>query len=215
SAKAKVDLVADSAEKSTLLADIQYAQQLLDAQLEAIAKLQAATEAVNGLFTDSTKTALKVGVDQAAIDVASAKVDLVADGTEKSSLVADLQVAQQLLDAQLEAIAKLQAATEAVNGLFTDNSKTALKVGVDQAAIDAAKAKVDQVADGAEKSALLADIQYAQQFLDAQLEAIAKLQAATEAVNGLFTDNSKTALKVGVDQAAIDAAKAKVDLVAD
>ncbi|MFD0716202.1 toxin Cry1Ac domain D-VI-related protein [Paenibacillus sp. GCM10027626] len=214
-AKAKVNLVADGAEKSALGADLQLAQQLLTDQLEAIAKLQAATEAVNGLFTDSTKTALKAGVGQAAIDDAKAKVNLVADGAEKSALGADLQLAQQLLTAQLEAIAKLQAATEAVNGLFTDSTKTALKAGVDQAAIDDAKAKVNLVADGAEKSALGADLQLAQQLLTDQLEAIAKLQAATEAVNGLFADSTKTALKAGVGQAAIDDAKAKMNLVAD
>ncbi|RJE85078.1 DUF1533 domain-containing protein [Paenibacillus sp. 1011MAR3C5] len=214
-AKAKVNLVADVTEKSALAADLQFAQQLLNAQLEAIAHLQAATEAVNGLFTDSTKIALKAGVDQDAIDAASAKVNLVADGAEKSALMADLQFAQQLLNAQLEAIAHLQAATEAVNGLFSDSTKTALKAGVDQDTIDAANAKVNLVADGAEKSALVADLQFAQQLLNAQLEAIAHLQAATEAVNGLFSDSTKTALKAGVDQDAIDTAKAKVNLVAD
>ncbi|WP_201452191.1 toxin Cry1Ac domain D-VI-related protein, partial [Paenibacillus sp. USDA918EY] len=177
--------------------------------------LIAAKNAVAWLFSDHTKTALKAGVDQAAIDNAKAKVDLVADGAEKSSLMEDLQLAQQLLNAQLEAIANLQAAYEAVNGLFSDHTKTALKAGVDQAAIDDAKAKVALVADGAEKSSLMEDLQLAQQLLNAQLEAIANLQAAYEAVNGLFSDHTKTALKAGVDQAAIDDAKAKVDLVAD
>ncbi|MGI2298184.1 S-layer homology domain-containing protein, partial [Paenibacillus sp. GXUN7292] len=54
----------------------------------------------------------------------------------------------------------LIAAKNAVASLFRDSTKTALKASVDQAAIDAAKAKVDLVADSAEKSTLLADIQY-------------------------------------------------------
>jgi len=127
--------------------------------------LIAAKSAVASLFSDHTKTALKVGVDQAAIDAAYAKVNLVEEGTEKSALVAELQFAQQLFTAQLEAITKLQAASAAVNGLFTDSTKTALKAGVDQAAIDAANAKVDLVADGAEKSALKNAIQIAQDLL--------------------------------------------------
>lgn len=128
--------------------------------------LIAAKHAVAWLFSDSTKTALKAGVNQAAIDDAKAKVALVADGPEKSSLVGDLQLAQQLLNAQLEAIANLQAAYEAVNGLFSDNTRTALKAGVDQATIDDAKAKVDLVADGPEKSALKDAIKIAQDLLN-------------------------------------------------
>ncbi|MGG0171847.1 S-layer homology domain-containing protein, partial [Paenibacillus dokdonensis] len=133
--------------------------------------LIAAKNAVAWLFSDSTKTALKAGVDQVAIDNAKAKVALVADGAEKSSLVADLQLAQQLLNAQLEAIANLQAAYEAVNGLFSDHTRTALKAGVDQAAIDDAKAKVDLVADGPEKSALKDAIKIAQDLLNQDLAA--------------------------------------------
>ncbi|QPR68015.1 S-layer homology domain-containing protein [Lysinibacillus macroides] len=171
--------------------------------------LIAAKNAVAWLFSDSSKTALKASVDQATIDEATAKVALVADGTAKSALVADLQVAQQLLNG---ALANLQAATDAVSHLFTDNSKTALMADVDQAAIDEATAKVALVADGTAKSALVADLQVAQQLLNG---ALANLQAATDAVSHLFTDSSKTALMADVDQAAIDEATAKVALVAD
>ncbi|NMM53422.1 hemoblobin-interacting domain-containing protein [Paenibacillus aquistagni] len=155
-------------------------------------KLIAAKNAVAWLFLDSTKTALKVDVDQAAIDAAKAKVELVADGADKSALVADLQLAQQLLTAQLEAIAALQAAAEAVNGLFTDSTKTALKAGVDQAAIDAAKAKVELVADGADKSALRKAIEIAQNLLS-QIVAAPTLTGSAPNVDTVritFTDDA-------------------------
>ncbi|WP_088549176.1 hemoblobin-interacting domain-containing protein [Paenibacillus aquistagni] len=155
-------------------------------------KLIAAKNAVAWLFLDSTKTALKVGVDQAAIDAAKAKVELVADGADKSALVADLQLAQQLLTAQLEAIAALQAAAEAVNDLFTDSTKTALKAGVDQAAIDAAKAKVELVADGADKSALRKAIEIAQDLLSQIVTAptLAGSAPNVDTVRITFTDDA-------------------------
>ncbi|MFD0959975.1 hemoblobin-interacting domain-containing protein [Paenibacillus chungangensis] len=150
-------------------------------------KLITAKNAVASLFSDSTKTALKAGVDQDAIDDAKGKVDQVVNGADKSSLLADLQVAQQLLNALLEAIANLHAATEAVNALFTDSTKTALKADVDQDAIDAAEAKVNRVADGAEKSALKQAIETAQDLLNQLLIAPTLTGTAPNAETVQFT----------------------------
>ncbi|MDN4068456.1 S-layer homology domain-containing protein [Paenibacillus vini] len=66
-------------------------------------KLIAAQNAVASLFTDSTKTALKAGVDQAAIEDAIAKVALLADGVEKTALLEAIKIAQGLLNPILAA----------------------------------------------------------------------------------------------------------------
>ncbi|NGQ95604.1 DUF4073 domain-containing protein, partial [Brevibacillus sp. SYP-B805] len=206
-AKAKVDALNDSvAEKASLLADVQAAQDLLDSQA-----LQAAKQAVEALFVDySTKAALAANVDQTAINAAKAKVDALNDSvTEKASLLADIQTAQDLLDAQVA----LEAAQQAVAALFADYStKAALAANVDQAAINAAKAKVDALNDSVtEKAGLLADIQAAQDLLDAQVA----LEAARQAVAALFTDETKTALAQGVTETEIAAAEAKVNALPD
>ncbi len=128
-------------------------------------RLQAAKAAVAALFSDGNKTALQEGVDQAAIDAAKEKVDKVSNGTEKISLLADLQKAQDFLTAIVEAAEQLRLATEAVNNLFVDSSKTKLKENVSQSDIDAAWEKVKQLAEGADKASLEEAIAIAQRLL--------------------------------------------------
>lgn len=87
-------------------------------------QLVMAKNAVAWLFTDPTKSALRAGVDQAAIDAARAKVDLLEDGTEKSALLADLQLAQNLLSPILAPPALTGTApnTETVRFTFSDDA---------------------------------------------------------------------------------------------
>ncbi|RNB90219.1 hypothetical protein EDM59_01880, partial [Brevibacillus nitrificans] len=91
-------------EKAGLLTDVQAAQTLLNAQEDAAAALEAAQQAVEGLFADySTKAALAANVDQDAINAAKAKAEALDDAvTEKAGLLTDVQAAQTLLNAQEE-----------------------------------------------------------------------------------------------------------------
>lgn len=59
--------------------------------------LKAAQDAVSALFKDDTKQELADGVGQAEIDAAQEKVNLVADGTAKEELQADIDAANALV----------------------------------------------------------------------------------------------------------------------
>ncbi|MBC1436410.1 hypothetical protein HB848_13800 [Listeria rocourtiae] len=186
-----------------------------------------AKSAVDALFTDSTKTGIKTTTDQAAIDAAKDLVNKVSDLTVRADLQKDIDKAQNLLDAKNAAAAaekaKQDAALKAVNELFNNNTPAtdAIKPTTDQAAIDAAKALVNAVTDSTVKAALQKDLDRAQELLDAKNAATAaekaKQDAALKAVNELFNNNTPTtdAIKPTTDQAAIDAAKALVNVVTD
>ena len=74
-------------------------QQMVTDVNSPAAIIVAVQKAVAALFTDGTKTALANGVDQAAITTAAGMVAALADGVaEKAGLLADVQVAQSLLD---------------------------------------------------------------------------------------------------------------------
>lgn len=207
-AKALVERLPAGTAKQELLDEIAKAQNLLDAQAEAD-KLKAAQDAVDDLFADGTHTGLAPGVGQADIDAAKELVDALKPGTAKDELLDEITKAQNLLDAQAEAD-KLKAAQDAVDDLFSDDSHTGLAPGVGQAEVDAAKELVEALKPGTDKDELLDEIAKAQDLIDAQ-EAADKLKAAQDAVDALFSDGTHTALAPGVDQAAIDAAKALVD----
>ncbi len=210
--KAQVEALPDGADKTALNASITKAQDLLTAQNNT-QSIAAATTAVNNLFTNAEKTALKGDVTQATIDAAKTQVMALADGADKTALNTDITKAQGFLDATT---ATLQTATTAVNNLFTDTGKTALKTGVTQATIDAAKAQVMALTDGAEKTALNAAITKAQGFLDATvINPGTENTAATTAVNNLFSDTTHKALKAGVTQTTINTAKATVNALPD
>ncbi|EUJ23937.1 hypothetical protein PGRAN_06246 [Listeria grandensis FSL F6-0971] len=232
-AQALVNKVTDPTVKAALQADVDKAQNLLDAKNAATAaekaKQDAAKKAVDELFNNNapSNNAIKPVTDQAAIDAAQALVNKVTDPTTKAALQADVDKAQNLLDAKNAATAaekaKQDAAKKAVDELFNNNapSSNAIKPVTDQAAIDAAQALVNKVTDPTVKAALQADVDKAQNLLDAKNAATAaekaKQDAAKKAVDELFNNNapSSNAIKPVTDQAAIDAAQVLVNKVTD
>ncbi|MBC6129744.1 hypothetical protein HCA00_13105 [Listeria booriae] len=215
-AQKTIDVLAPGSVKDGLQADLDKAQNLLDASKAQAAADQSqkavASYAVNQLFVNNTPSsdAIKASTDQDAIDNAQAEIDKIKDSALKVDLQKDLDRAQELLDARNAATeqAKQDAAKKAVDELFNNNtpSSNAIKPVTDQAAIDAAKALVNKVTDSTVKAALQADVDKAQSLLDAK-----------KAVDELFNNNtpSSNAIKPVTDQAAIDAAKALVNKVTD
>lgn len=124
-----------------------------------------ATAVVDALFDGEV---LAEGVDQAKIDAAKTMVEALKEKEiDVTALEAQLEEAQHLLDAANA----LEAATEAVEALFVDPKAEAeeleLALGVDQDAIDAAKALVEEVTEGEEKTKLEGSLGRAQTLLDA------------------------------------------------
>ncbi|MBC1500573.1 hypothetical protein HB943_08135, partial [Listeria weihenstephanensis] len=109
------------------------------------------------------------------------------------------------------------AATTSVNDLFINNSPAnSIKTTTDQAAINAAQAKVNAVTDTVKKAELQSYVTKAQNELNARIADKTAQTIAFAAVNDLFINNNPIyPIKDTTNQAAIDAAQAKVNLVVD
>ncbi|MBC1982397.1 toxin Cry1Ac domain D-VI-related protein [Listeria booriae] len=230
-AQEQVDLIRDPEVRAQLQKEVDRAQELLNARLQAEdeANQAAADKAVNELFKDNKPSTgeIKDTTDQGAIDAAQKAIDAVKDPVVKDALQANLDKAQELLNAK-KAEEKAEqdrqaAADKAVNELFKDNkpSTGAIKDTTDQDAIDAAQKVIDAVKDQATKDALQANLDKAQELLNAK-KAEEKAEqdrqaAADKAVNELFKDNKPATgtIKDTTDQAAIDAAQKVIDAVKD
>ncbi|MBC1358012.1 toxin Cry1Ac domain D-VI-related protein [Listeria booriae] len=219
-AQSAVDKLPAGTDKTNLQNDINKAKTLL---ADKIANENTARTAVDALFTDTSKTAIKPLTDQAAIDAAQALVNKVTDPTVKAALQADINKAQSLLNAKNAAVAekaKQDSAKKAVDELFNNNdpSSNAIKPVTDQAAIDASQKLVDAVTDPTVKAALQADVDKAQDLLDARIQADKDQKAvASYLVNQLFQNNtpSSDAIKPTTDQAGIDNAQAEINKIVD
>ena len=127
--------------------------------------LEKARDAVEALFTDATQTAIKDSTNQTAIDEAQKLVDKLPAGSDKTELQESIKNAQDLLD-QRTAEEEAKAARESVDNLFSDATHEHLADGITQADIDAAKAKVDALPSGSDKTELLEEVQKAQDLFD-------------------------------------------------
>ncbi|MBC1906047.1 hypothetical protein HCA64_06135, partial [Listeria booriae] len=163
-AQAKVDFVTDATVKAELQAELDKAQAELDARTAEAQREAEAKAATNGLFVDNDATkGIKPSTDQAAIDVAQAKIDLVTDATVKAELQAALDKAQAELDARTAEAQREAEAKAAINDLFIGNNPANnIKDTTTQAAIDAAQVKVNAVTDPAVKAELQAQVDKAQ-----------------------------------------------------
>ncbi|KGL41202.1 hypothetical protein EP56_11420 [Listeriaceae bacterium FSL A5-0209] len=209
-ASAQVNALPASADKTAMQGNVTKAQNELNQRNAEV----AAKTAVDALFIDNnTANHIKTTTDQAAIDAAQAKVNLVTDTTKKAELQTSVTKAQNELN-QRNAEA---AAKTAVNALFIDNNTANhIKTTTNQAAIDAAQAKVNLVTDTTKKAELQTSVTKAQNELNARNTEIANQTAATTSVKDLFIDNNPANhIKDTTNQAAIDAAQAKVNLVTD
>ncbi|KGL42625.1 hypothetical protein EP57_03960 [Listeria booriae] len=217
-AQAKIDNVTDATAKAELQAELDKAQAAIDARTAEAQREAEAKAATNGLFVDNDATkGIKPSTDQAAIDVAQAKIDLVTDATVKAELQAELDKAQAELDARTAEAQREAEAKAATNGLFVDNDATkGIKPSTDQAAIDVAQAKIDLVTDATVKAELQAALDKAQAELDARTAEAQREAEAKAAINDLFIGNNPANnIKDTTTQAAIDAAQVKVNAVTD
>ena len=167
----------------------------LDKASAEVDQINKATVAVNNLFNDNQVP--KPNNTSEQVNAAKALVNALPYSQAKEDLLAKVAKAQNALDE-----IQVNAATEAVNALFNGDTP---KPENTQEQIDAAKAKVDALANSDAKTALLAKITTAQNALNAEIE---KENAATEAVNALFNGDTP---KPENTQEQINAAKAKVD----
>ncbi|MBC2305949.1 toxin Cry1Ac domain D-VI-related protein [Listeria booriae] len=195
--------------------------------------LQDFGQKVYNLYENTLFLHLAAGVTQADIDVAYAAAQNVAPSYERDRLMDLLDAMQwEFDDNNARALQKeFNTANGAVSDLFVNNLQTsgAIKSTVTQSAIDAAKALVNQLTDSPQKTALLANVQLAQSFLNSTSTPAPTTPApapsatptsnfvASNAVLGLFENNnpSTNALKSTTDQQAIDAVQKLVDGVAD
>ncbi|MBC2022603.1 hypothetical protein HCA81_16270, partial [Listeria booriae] len=205
-AQEKIDNVTDATVKAELQAELDKAQVELDARTAEAQREAEAKAATDALFVDNDATkGIKPTTDQAAIDAGQAKIDNVTDATVKAELQAELDKAQAELDARTAEAQREAEAKAATNGLFVDNDATkGIKPATNQAAIDAAQAKIDNVTDATVKAELQAELDKAQAELDARTAEAQREAEAQAATNGLFVDNDATkGIKPATNQAAI------------
>ncbi|MBC1293235.1 toxin Cry1Ac domain D-VI-related protein [Listeria booriae] len=198
--------------------------------------LQDFGQKVYNLYENTLFLHLAAGVTQADIDVAYAAAQNVAPSYERDRLMDLLDAMQwEFDDNNARALQKeFNTANGAVSDLFVNNLQTSgtIKSTVTQSAIDAAKALVNQLTDSPQKTALLANVQLAQNLLNSTSTPAPTTPTtpapapsatptsnfvASNAVLGLFENNnpSTNALKSTTDQQAIDAVQKLVDGVAD
>lgn len=214
----QIDTLEASTTKTALQNELNLAQELLDARNAEKQHETDATAAINNLFIDNNPANhIKDTTNQAAIDAAQTKVDAVTDATVKAELQAQVDKAQAELDARNAEKQHETDATAAINDLFINNNPANhIKDTTNQAAIDAAQAKVDAVTDATKKAEMQAQVDKAQAELDAKNAEKQRETEAKTSVDNLFIDNnSANHIKDTTNQAAIDAAQAKVNAVTD
>lgn len=203
-----------------------------------LTELQSFGQKVYNLYENTLFLHLAKGITQVDIDVAYAASENVASSYERDRLMGLLDSMQWEFDDnnRRELQKQFNNANGAVSDLFVNNEQTsgAVKSTVTQSTIDAAKALVNQLTDSAEKTALLANVQRAQNLLNNSSTPTTPAPTvptpdpapsttptpnfvASNAVLGLFVNNnpSTNALKSTTDQQAIDAVQKLVDGVAD
>ncbi|HFR3101211.1 TPA: toxin Cry1Ac domain D-VI-related protein, partial [Enterococcus faecalis] len=177
-----------------------YAAIFSNLSIREVSPEELATEDVTALFRNDTKDALADGVDQAKIDAATALVDALPDSETKTELLTLVTRARGFLEAQTQ-----------VTALFK-TPDTEIKEGLTQAEIDAAKATVTALMDGAWKTEQLARIQVAQGLFDDKQQ-----EDARNAVLSLFKDNNPETnqLAEGTTKEKINAARGLVEALKD
>jgi hypothetical protein len=175
SARTLVNALSDSSDKTDLSARLDVVQ----ATIDNAANLITATNAV--VTAENSKL-------QSDVDYARSLVNTLPSGTDKTSLSSRLDVVQNSIDATNNAIAQLQAATNAV--VTAEGSKL-------QADVDSAKVLVNALPDGSDKISLISRLDVVQAAINANTSNAAQLQAATNAV--VIAEGSK--LQADIDYA--------------
>ncbi|MBC2002318.1 hypothetical protein HCA78_00960 [Listeria booriae] len=216
-AQTKVDAITDATKKAEMQAQVDKAQSELNARVAEKQREADATASIKDLFINNDPTNnIKDTTNQAAIDAAQAKVNAVTDATVKADMQAQVDKAQAELNKRTSD-QKTAEATTSVDNLFIDNnSANHIKDTTNQAAIDAAQAKVNAVTDATAKADLQTKVDKAQSELNARTAETQREAAAKTSVNNLFINNDPTNhIKDTTTQALIDAAQTKVNAVTD
>ncbi|MBC1973923.1 toxin Cry1Ac domain D-VI-related protein [Listeria booriae] len=216
-AQTKVDAITDATKKAEMQAQVDKAQSELNARVAEKQREADATASIKDLFINNDPTnSIKDTTNQAAIDAAQAKVNAVTDATVKADMQAQVDKAQSELNKRTSD-QKTAEATTSVDNLFIDNnSANHIKDTTNQAAIDAAQAKVNAVTDATAKADLQTKVDKAQTELNARTAETQREAAAKTSVNNLFINNDPTNhIKDTTTQALIDAAQTKVNAVTD
>ncbi|MDQ0360926.1 toxin Cry1Ac domain D-VI-related protein [Breznakia pachnodae] len=148
------------------------------------------------LLLSVDKTGPAEGLTQEDINKAQESADWISDPAEKQQWQDNIDLAQNMLDAQ-----------NSVLDLLND-TKTDIQETTTQTSIDDAQALVTALPDGQYKTDLQAEIDLAQEYLDNRLAAQAK-------VEDLFTDSNHVDIKDTTNQAAIDDAQVAVTALPD
>ncbi|MGM0218756.1 immunoglobulin-like domain-containing protein [Enterococcus sp. AZ126] len=127
----------------------------------------AAKAAVDNLFRDEMHTLLDDKTSQVVIDAAKTVVEALPIGEAKTKLMAEIKKAQDLLDKNNSEKIEEQAAKEAVDNLFTNESHTALKDETTEASIHFTEKLVQALPTGEVKTQLAAEIKKALDILSA------------------------------------------------
>ncbi|NNV01317.1 Ig-like domain-containing protein [Brevibacillus sp. MCWH] len=140
---------------------------------------------------------VEITLDPVVENGTSFKVNFVGSVSDENGNVLNVAKEITVLADDYAVGSEVSQAKAAVAGLFADETKAALAAGVDQAAIDAAKAKVDALDNSVtEKADLLDDIQAAQDLLDtadvaaekAKYETTATIEAAVAVGDDVTAD---------------------------
>lgn len=149
SAKEKVDQLPSNNDKQALVKEIEKAQNLFKAA-QAF-KLQDAQKAVNDLFTANDHKTLKADIKQANIDAAKAKVDQLVNSSDKTTLLKEIEKAQQLFS-------ELQTAQKLLETLFTNGIGSPVKPGITHSDIEKVKIELTKLPDSPGRTKLLSRI---------------------------------------------------------
>ncbi|EUJ29683.1 toxin Cry1Ac domain D-VI-related protein [Listeria cornellensis] len=235
-AQALIGRVTDTTKKAELTKELTLAQNILNAKTNFhglsvntnatswSAKIDekkksdyAYTFSINGSYAAEWYT---VGTSPYAINSTDGIDRIISQGYAFKE--GDVLTATVTFDGTVYEIGKLTVsfynnAKAATDALFINNDSTkGIKDSTTQATIDAAQVLVNKVTDATKKAALQADIAKAQNELNTRNAEATKQAAATTSVNELFiNNNSANHIKDSTNQAAIDAAQAKVNLVTD
>ncbi|CAD5899704.1 toxin Cry1Ac domain D-VI-related protein [Carnobacterium maltaromaticum] len=218
-AQSLIDVVTLPSKKEALQTNLNTAQNLLTKRLEENARQKVAKEAVNALFenNDPATNMIVKELTQKEIDAAEILVDKVTDSAVKSILLANIVLAEELLEQRNIENGLIAAAEKEVNALFQENNPSSgvIVEGLTQAHIDATKVVVNKVQTEAKKAELLAQVELAQKELYKQIIEKENQKTATEAVNKLFKENDPVAGIIidGLNQETINAAKELVALI--
>ncbi|WP_317914367.1 immunoglobulin-like domain-containing protein [Carnobacterium maltaromaticum] len=222
-AKALVNEVTDPTKKASLLAELDKAQGLRNADILFGNEVQAK---LYDLYTDNGMNKIKDTTDQEALDALQLEISKVVNTSRQAYFQGVLDNVQALLNKKQAEADRQAAAEKAANELFVNNtpSSNEIKGTTDQKGIDGVQAVINTVTDAGKKASLQADLDKAQSLLNAKLadekkkaEEATRQAIAEKAVNELFTDNSPSSngIKGTTDQKAIDNAQALINAVSD